>query len=142
MCEGGRVPSFLKVGIVKKGLSVRERLPRGSYAQRNIATVLFFICVLNGRNLFAQAAGEGFTQATSEVVRYFALGITLMYAIGAVVGIVGAIKKSTISWNSGDQDTGKVAASWFGSCIFSSSGHHSKKASSSIISKIQQQIYA
>ncbi|MBX2924743.1 MAG: DUF4134 family protein [Chitinophagaceae bacterium] len=21
-------------------------------------------------------------------------------------------------WNSGDQDTGKVAAAWFGSCIF------------------------
>jgi hypothetical protein len=67
--------------------------------------------------LYAQAAGEGFTQATSEVVRYFGLGITLMYSIGAVVGIVGAIKVYN-KWNSGDQDTGKVAASWFGSCIF------------------------
>lgn len=66
---------------------------------------------------YAQAAGEGLTDATTEVVRYFGLGITLMYAIGAVVGIVGAIKVYN-KWNSGDQDTGKVAASWFGSCIF------------------------
>lgn len=67
--------------------------------------------------LMAQKAGEGFTAATSEVTKYFALGVTLMYAIGAVVGIVGAIKVYN-KWNSGDQDTGKVASSWFGSCIF------------------------
>jgi len=65
----------------------------------------------------AQKAGEGFTAATNEVTKYFSLGVTLMYAIGAVVGIVGAIKVYN-KWNSGDQDTGKVASSWLGSCIF------------------------
>ena len=40
-----------------------------------------------------------------------------MYAIGAIVGIVGAIKVFN-KWNSSDQDTNKVAAPWFGSCIF------------------------
>ncbi|MCS3801065.1 DUF4134 domain-containing protein [Niastella sp. OAS944] len=69
------------------------------------------------QKLLAQAAGEGLTGATTEVTKYFGLGVTLMYSIGAVVGIVGAIKVYN-KWNAGDQDTSKVAASWFGSCIF------------------------
>jgi hypothetical protein len=62
-------------------------------------------------------AGEGFTEATKLVSGYFGKGIILMYAIGAIVGVVGAIKVYN-KWSNGDQDTGKVAASWFGSCIF------------------------
>jgi hypothetical protein len=40
-----------------------------------------------------------------------------MYAVGAILERILAIKayqNGTI----GDQDTGKVAAAWFGSCIF------------------------
>jgi hypothetical protein len=48
---------------------------------------------------------------------YFATGTTLLYAIGAVVGLVGAVKVYN-KWNSGEGDTNKVAAAWFGSCIF------------------------
>ena len=59
----------------------------------------------------------GITQATTLVKGYFATGTTLLYAIGAVVGLVGAIKVYN-KWNSGEGDTGKVAAAWFGSCIF------------------------
>ena len=80
-------------------------------------TIAVLIVFAGANKLLAQTAGEGFTEATTEVVSYFEKGITLMYAIGAVVGIVGAIKVYN-KWNSGDPDTGKVAASWFGSCIF------------------------
>ena len=59
----------------------------------------------------------GITQATTLVKGYFATGTTLLYAIGAIVGLVGAIKVYN-KWNSGEGDTGKVAAAWFGSCIF------------------------
>jgi hypothetical protein len=59
----------------------------------------------------------GINQATTLVKGYFATGTTLLYAIGAVVGLVGAIKVYN-KWNSGEGDTGKVAAAWFGSCIF------------------------
>ncbi|PZP47254.1 MAG: carbamoyl phosphate synthetase [Pseudopedobacter saltans] len=59
----------------------------------------------------------GIEEATSKVKSYFSVATKLMYAIGAVVGIVGAIKVFN-KWNSGDQDTNKVAAAWFGSCIF------------------------
>lgn len=65
----------------------------------------------------AQDGNAGIDQATSQVKSYFSTGTNLMYAIGAVVGLVGAIKVYK-KWNDGEHDTGKVASSWFGSCIF------------------------
>jgi hypothetical protein len=59
----------------------------------------------------------GISQATTLVKGYFATGTTLLYAIGAVVGLVGAVKVFN-AWNSGSQETSKMAAGWFGSCIF------------------------
>jgi len=55
--------------------------------------------------------------ATTQVKGYFDSGCNLMYAIGAVVGIIGAIKVFN-KWNAGEPDTNKVAAAWFGSCVF------------------------
>ncbi|PRY03646.1 uncharacterized protein DUF4134 [Pontibacter ummariensis] len=59
----------------------------------------------------------GIQQATDMISGYFDTGTSLMYAIGAVVGLVGAVKVYQ-KWNGGEPDTGKVAAAWFGSCIF------------------------
>lgn len=60
---------------------------------------------------------SGITVADTEVRKYFEPGTKLMYAVGAVLGLVGAVKVFQ-KWNAGDQDTNKVAAAWFGSCIF------------------------
>ena len=59
----------------------------------------------------------GISKAAEMVKGYFATGTTLLYAIGALVGLVGAVKVYN-KWSSGDQDTSKTAAAWFGSCIF------------------------
>jgi len=59
----------------------------------------------------------GINQANTFVRSYFDSGVNLVYAIGALVGLIGAIKVYQ-KWNHGDHDTGKVAAAWFGSCIF------------------------
>ena len=59
----------------------------------------------------------GITQAATQVKSYFDAGTNLMYAIGAVVGLVGAVKVYQ-KWNHGDHDTSKVASAWFGSCVF------------------------
>lgn len=45
------------------------------------------------------------------------LDTKLVYAIGAVVGLIGGIKVYN-KFSSGDPDTSKTAASWFGACIF------------------------
>ena len=65
----------------------------------------------------AQDGNAGINEANTKVRSYFAAGTNLMYAVGAIVGLIGAIKVYQ-KWNSGDHDTGKVAAAWFGSCVF------------------------
>ena len=65
----------------------------------------------------AQDGNAGINEANTKVRSYFASGTSLMYAIGAVLGLIGAVKVYS-KWNSGDPDTGKVAAAWFGSCVF------------------------
>ena len=67
---------------------------------------------------FAQGNGiAGITEATSMVTSYFDPGTKLIYAIGAVVGLIGGVKVYG-KFSSGDPDTSKTAASWFGACIF------------------------
>ena len=66
---------------------------------------------------FAQDGNAGINQANTTVRGYFDAGTNLMYAVGAILGLIGAIKVYQ-KWNHGDHDTGKVAAAWFGSCIF------------------------
>lgn len=65
----------------------------------------------------AQDGLAGINAADQQVRSYFDSGTNLMYAIGALLGLIGAVKVYQ-KWNSGDQDTGKVAAAWFGSCVF------------------------
>lgn len=65
----------------------------------------------------AQDGNAGLLEAANKVKSYFNAACTLMYAIGAISGIVGAIKVYN-KWNHGDHDTGKIAAAWFGSCVF------------------------
>jgi hypothetical protein len=78
------------------------------------ATVaLLFISVY----AMAQDGNAGINEANIRVRSYFAAGVNLMYAVGAIVGLIGAVKVYQ-KWNSGDHDTGKVAAAWFGSCVF------------------------
>ena len=73
--------------------------------------------IISQVNLLAQDGNAGIQEANQKVRSYFDSGTNLMYAVGAVVGLIGAVKVYQ-KWNSGDPDTGKVAAAWFGSCVF------------------------
>ena len=77
-------------------------------------TVIFLIATIL---VFAQDGNAGINEANTKVRSYFAAGVNLMYAVGAIVGLIGAVKVYQ-KWNSGDHDTGKVASAWFGSCVF------------------------
>lgn len=69
-------------------------------------------------NMFAQGNGvAGITEATQMMSSYFDPATKLIYAIGAVVGLIGGVKVYG-KFSSGDPDTSKTAASWFGACIF------------------------
>ena len=73
--------------------------------------------LLTGIILYAQDGNAGINEANTKVRGYFASGTNLMYAVGAILGLIGAVKVYS-KWNSGDPDKGKVAAAWFGSCVF------------------------
>ncbi|MES2107935.1 MAG: DUF4134 domain-containing protein [Bacteroidota bacterium] len=81
------------------------------------AGALCALLIITGLYALAQDGNAGIQQANTQVRGYFESGTNLMYAIGALVGLIGAVKVYQ-KWNSGDQDTSKVAAAWFGSCIF------------------------
>jgi len=71
--------------------------------------LLVIAAVLAVYPVLAQDGNAGITQATTQVKSYFDAGTNLMYAIGAVVGIIGAVKVFN-KWNAGEPDTNKVAA--------------------------------
>ena len=87
-------------------------------AKRRKKVVLTAIAVLSG--IFAAAQGNGsagIREATQMATSYFDPATQLIYAIGAVVGLIGGVKVYN-KFSSGDPDTSKTAASWFGACIF------------------------
>ncbi|CAM2970114.1 DUF4134 domain-containing protein [Flavobacterium frigoris] len=80
--------------------------------------VLIAVIMLSAFGVFAQGNGTaGITEATQMVTSYFDPATKLIYAIGAVVGLIGGVKVYN-KFSSGDPDTSKTAASWFGACIF------------------------
>lgn len=80
--------------------------------------LLFTVLVCISVGAFAQNQGvDGIKEATNMVTGYFDPGTKLIYAIGAVVGLIGGVKVYG-KFSSGDPDTSKTAASWFGACIF------------------------
>jgi uncharacterized membrane protein YeaQ/YmgE (transglycosylase-associated protein family) len=84
-----------------------------------LTTLCLSILCLTGATALAQTGDgkAGIDKATELVKTYFNAGVILLYVIGGVVGLVGAVKVYN-KWSSGDQDTNKAAASWFGACIF------------------------
>lgn len=91
--------------------------------QHILRTLSTAVLLLAAHVMYAQSGGgggngtAGIQDATTQVTSYFDPLTKLMYAIGAVLGLVGAIKVYG-KWNAGDQDTQKTAVSWFGSMIF------------------------
>ncbi len=89
-----------------------------TFNRKRVITICAAMAVLAFQySAYAQDGIEGINAANMKVRSYFAAGTNLMYAVGALLGLIGAVKVYQ-KWNNGDQDTGKVAAAWFGSCIF------------------------
>lgn len=65
-----------------------------------------------------QAQGvEGINAADAEVRTYVEAVGNLILGIGAVVGLIGAVRVY-IAWNNGDQDVTKKIMGWLGACLF------------------------
>jgi hypothetical protein len=68
---------------------------------------------------YAQTAdgNAGLTEANTLVKSYFTAATTLLYAIGAIMGLVGAIRVYSL-FISHDQRLMGAIFIWFGGCIF------------------------
>jgi hypothetical protein len=97
------------MGMVKLG---KEKI---SFIQK--AGILALLLIILSVYAYSQDGKTGIEAANKEVRNYFKSGVQLMYAVGAMLGLIGAVKVYQ-KWNGGDPDTSKVAAAWFGSCIF------------------------
>ncbi len=116
----GRPPETLTTESIQKirggAILLRHTKTRQIMTKRKILFALFVAATVI--NSFAAGNGmAGINEATSMVSGYFDPGTKLVYAIGAVVGLIGGIKVYS-KFSSGDPDTSKTAASWFGACIF------------------------
>ena len=59
----------------------------------------------------------GINQANTMVRSYFDTATQLMYAVGGILALIGAIRVYQL-WGSHNGEAGKAAAAWFGSCVF------------------------
>lgn len=80
----------------------------------SVVTGVLFVFSVAAR---AQDGEAGIQEANDRVRGYFGIGCDLMYAIGGILGLVGAIKVYQ-KWSNGHPDVGQTAAAWFGSCVF------------------------
>lgn len=103
-------PQELEALFAKKGFSAVPL--SGKIIAAGAAVLAFF-----AQAAYSQDGNQGIAEATNKVAGYFDTGTDLMYAIGAIMGLVGAVKVYS-KWNAGEPDTAKVATAWFGSCIF------------------------
>lgn len=100
----------------KGGLPTRRPALKTNHTRKKI--FLSAAILAAAVSAYAQGNGQaGITEATNLITGYFDPGTKLVYAIGAVCGLIGGVKVYN-KFSSGDPDTSKTAASWFGACIF------------------------
>lgn len=89
-----------------------------AWVRRRFAAPLLVMATFSGAKAQTADGNNGINQANTLIRSYFQTGTQLMYAIGALVGLVGAIRVFVL-WNSGHRDEmNRAAAAWFGSCVF------------------------
>jgi hypothetical protein len=67
--------------------------------------------------VMAQDGNAGINQANTLIRGYFATGVNLMYAIGAILGLIGGVRVYQMIVH-GRHESWQALAGWFGACIF------------------------
>ena len=107
----------LVIRIYYPKVKLKAFLSKRLIREQKISLMWVTFCLLAASMAIGQDGNAGINEANTKVRSYFTAGTNLMYAVGAILGLIGAIKVYQ-KWNAGDHDTGKTAAAWFGSCVF------------------------
>lgn len=78
--------------FIKSWITAYRELPAEKKRIALTKSMMLVVAMLTINYCFAQDGNSGINQATTQVKSYFDSGCNLMYAIGAVVGIIGAVK--------------------------------------------------
>ena len=85
--------------------------------KKRILTVCAIAVTSFGFSQTIQDGNAAIEQATGDVQNLYGIIATLIYALAAIIALVGAIKVF-MAWNSGERDVQKMVINWFGACIF------------------------
>lgn len=88
--------------------------------QSKFMRVFSTACLLASSSvLMAQKSkvNDGLVKATEDVQGVFSTAVNLLYAVCAIMAIIGAFHVYS-KWTSGDPDVTKAAAGWIGGLIF------------------------
>lgn len=77
--------------------------------------VMLLLLVTNA--IFAQGGAAGLDAAAAELISYLDSLGTFVFAVGGIIGFVGAIRVYS-KMSNGDPDTNKAIMNWGGACIF------------------------
>lgn len=88
---------------------------RKQILMKNFLTFVFG--VLAASPMLAGGGSAAIGSAASEISGYMTELKTLIYAIGAIVGVVGGIRIYN-KWVNGDQDINKEIVGWGGAAVF------------------------
>lgn len=87
--------------------------------KKSSALLLTTAAIIVCQTTYAQTAdgNNGINQANTMVRSYFDTGTQLMYGIGALLGLIGAVRVYQL-WGLSHGEASKAAAAWFGACVF------------------------
>ena len=89
-----------------------------AWVKKKLSITVLLAALVCRVNAQTADGNNGISEANTLIRSYFTTGTQLMYAIGALVGLVGAIRVFVL-WNSGHrEEMNRAAAAWFGSCVF------------------------
>lgn len=109
----------------EKGLRSGGRRRMGAIAEltaKRVGIMLLFmeIGMVMGvlvEPVYAQDGNAGIAKANEMLRGYYDTAVNLLYAIGAIVGVIGAVRVYRV-WVEGEGHAAKAAAAWFSACIF------------------------
>jgi uncharacterized protein DUF4134 len=96
--------------------NLKSRKSKKTFLIGFMATIALFCEILHARAQTADG-NNGINQANTMIRSYFDTGTQLLYGIGAIMGLVGAVRVYQL-WGSHHGEASKAAAGWFGACVF------------------------
>lgn len=84
--------------------------------RKRLLLLLLLTLFVANTDMYAQGA-SAITQATNTIKSYWTPLKTLIWMIGAIVGLIGGLRIYN-KWTNGDQDINKEILGWGGACLF------------------------